>query len=578
MIKRKELFLIFFSLALGLLASFLFSEKAQAASLYFSPSLKSISKGSIFSVGVYVSSVDQSINAVSGTVNFSSDNLEVVSLSKTGSIINFWVQEPSFSNSTGNVSFEGIILNPGFKGEGGKILEISLKAKSIGVANLIFSNGAVLANDGQGTNILKETKSARIEISETKTEISSLNETILDSGLPSAPLITSSTHPNPNEWYANKNPEFSWNLPSDIVAVRLLYDRYPNSQPTIVYSPPISSKKLEDLADGVWYFHAQFKNAKGWGGISHFRFQIDSTPPQPFNIKAIKESDFDSQPTLLFNTNDDLSGILKYKVKIGDGDFIEVSKDLVEHNPYPMPPQAPGKRLVLVQAFDKAGNFQTSLAEVEIKALDSPLITNYPKVVKKGEAVVIEGQTYPQSTVNLWLERKGVNPAMYTSLSDDNGRFRVIINDVEVGDYQFWVEVVDKNGSRSLPSQRFSFSVTEKDIIRIGSFLISTLTVIVSLLAIIFLLMTVFFYLWKKFAKFKIGLKKEVKEAEKDIHRTLIVLYKNVESYIRFLEKVKSQRKLTLEEEKILEKLRKDFDYAEKAIKSEVEEIEDDLD
>ncbi|MEM4331076.1 MAG: hypothetical protein QW273_03660, partial [Candidatus Pacearchaeota archaeon] len=95
--------------------------------------------------------------------------------------------------------------------------------------------------------------------------------------------------------------------------------------------------------------------------------------------------------------------------------------------------------------------------------------------------------------------------------------------------------------------------------------------------AIIFLLAVVSAYFWKKFLRFKAGLKKEVKEAEKDIHRTLIVLYRNVEGYIRFLEKIKSQRKLTLEEEKILEKLRKDFDYAEKVIKSEVEEIENDL-
>ncbi|MCX6712432.1 MAG: hypothetical protein NT041_01940, partial [Candidatus Vogelbacteria bacterium] len=72
-----------------------------------------------------------------------------------GSIVNLWVQEPAFSNTSGKVSFEGAILNPGFTGGSGRVLSVSFRAKKAGTAILSFSAGSILANDGAGTSILK---------------------------------------------------------------------------------------------------------------------------------------------------------------------------------------------------------------------------------------------------------------------------------------------------------------------------------------------------------------------------------------------------------------------------------------
>ena len=88
---------------------------AHAATLYFSPASGSHPVGKAISVSVFVSSTDQAINAVSGVVSFPKDKLEVTGLSKGGSILSLWVQEPSFSNGAGTASFEGIVLNPGFR-------------------------------------------------------------------------------------------------------------------------------------------------------------------------------------------------------------------------------------------------------------------------------------------------------------------------------------------------------------------------------------------------------------------------------------------------------------------------------
>lgn len=126
----------------------------QAATLYFSPSSGSYSVGQTFSVGVYVSTPGQAMNAASGAVSFPQDKLEVISPSKSNSIFDLWVQEPTFSNHDGIINFAGITLNPGFIGSGGKLIGITFKAKSAGNAVVSLSSSQVLANDGQGTDIL----------------------------------------------------------------------------------------------------------------------------------------------------------------------------------------------------------------------------------------------------------------------------------------------------------------------------------------------------------------------------------------------------------------------------------------
>ena len=94
-----------------------------AATLYFSPSSGTYNTGRNFTVSVKVST-NVPVNAVSAVINYPNNNLEAVGISKTGSVVNLWVQEPSFSNtdSLGNVRFEGVVLNPGFIGSLGKII------------------------------------------------------------------------------------------------------------------------------------------------------------------------------------------------------------------------------------------------------------------------------------------------------------------------------------------------------------------------------------------------------------------------------------------------------------------------
>src|SRR5690554_5165544 len=113
------------SLIISFVAVFFIAAKVQAATLYIGPSSGSYNVGNTFSVSIYVSSADQAMNAVSGVLTYPKDKLEVTAVSKSGSVVNLWVQDPTYSNSEGIVNFEGIVLNPGFSGSGGKIIGVS---------------------------------------------------------------------------------------------------------------------------------------------------------------------------------------------------------------------------------------------------------------------------------------------------------------------------------------------------------------------------------------------------------------------------------------------------------------------
>ena len=51
-------------------------------------------------------------------------------------------------------------MTPGFTGSAGKIMTVTFKAKASGSAMLLFTNSSVLANDGNGTNVLTATSTA----------------------------------------------------------------------------------------------------------------------------------------------------------------------------------------------------------------------------------------------------------------------------------------------------------------------------------------------------------------------------------------------------------------------------------
>jgi hypothetical protein len=85
-----------------------------AATLNIFPSKINTSTGQIFSVKVNVDTENKAINNAESVINYPTDLLEVVSVSKSPSIFSIWITEPSYSS--GQIKFNGGIASPGFTG------------------------------------------------------------------------------------------------------------------------------------------------------------------------------------------------------------------------------------------------------------------------------------------------------------------------------------------------------------------------------------------------------------------------------------------------------------------------------
>lgn len=560
-----------YTLTLAFLLLGLAPSSASAATLSFSEPATSYSVGQTFSVGVYAGSSDQAMNAASGVISFPWDKLEVVSLSKTGSILSLWIQEPSFSNSAGTVSFEGVVPNPGYTGASGKILTITFKAKSVGTANLSFSSGSVLANDGTGTNILNGSRVAVVNIGakSSLSPISGAEEVISEDN---APTITSETHPDQAKWYANNSPEFSWVLPDGAIEVRTLVGTSPKSVPTIRYAPAISSKKIDALPDGIYYFHLQIRTASGWGGVAHYRVNIDTTPPKSFSITFPHGTKgLEPQPIILFNTVDSESGVSHYDIKIGSGGPLRISPSAIS-NPYPLPSQLPGAHIVTVTAFDRAGNTTNASADFIIEGIDAPIITYYQDKVESSDSIKIRGTTYPDSDITILFKQDEKVISEEHTLSNSSGDFAFFLGKhLDGGTYTFTARVTDGRGAKSDETKPFTILVSSKFLTDLTTFILNYFSVaILALLALGGIIGTGIF-MWYRFARVIRGLRRESREAEKVLGKSFAILRKDIASHVARLKSVK--RKLTTEEVDFLEQFEEELGEAEDAIAKEIQDI-----
>lgn len=131
--------------------------------LYFTEPPKNIEVGERFTIYLRLRATDEAINAISAVISFPPNLVKPISTSKEGSIINLWTGEPKIFSD--RISFEGVVLNPGFSGNNGLLLKVVFEAKSTGVVNMNFIEGATLANDGLGSNILATLSNTNFRIS-----------------------------------------------------------------------------------------------------------------------------------------------------------------------------------------------------------------------------------------------------------------------------------------------------------------------------------------------------------------------------------------------------------------------------
>jgi hypothetical protein len=392
--------------------------------------------------------------------------------------------------------------------------------------------------------------------------------------VPSAPRISSPTHPDPNKWYAKKDAQFVWPVPSGVTAARLLFGGIARAAPTIMYTPAVSHKEITNLADGIWYFHVQLRNESGWGEVSHFRFQVDTEKPTRFDIAEIPRKDLtEPNAAFMFDAADTTSGIDHFEVQIDSGS-VETWRDDGSHR-YVTPAMQPGKHTLAAKAVDRAGNALANSAAFIVEALNPPVITEYPKVLQSGETLVVRGSTYPLSKAVIWLQKEKEDPRSFTIESDQNGAFTFTADEKpEEGTYQLWAEAMNARGEKSLPSGKVAFAVVKAAVPCVERWSAASLAVAASLAALIILILLSCWRGWYKLLFFRERLRKKAREAESVLHRAFDVLRDTMREKIALLDKTRTKQQLTEEEGRIVRQLKKDLNDAEKMIRKEIEDIE----
>lgn len=547
----------------------------QAANLTVAPATGVYTVGQTFTIQVRLNTQGQTVNAAEGTLSFDSSQLRVLSVAK-GSTFSLWTSDPSFSNTDGTITFSGGTPS-GYSGSNGMVITATMQARTAGSPRLRMSNGAVLAADGRGTNILSTMNGASYTVSAAaSTPEPEVVEYVAPANTPGAPTIESATHPDSQAWYQADIAELSWSLPADISAVRTLLDSNPNAIPSRVYEDPISSITLEDLEEGVQYFHLQFQNADGWGRVAHYRLAVDTEAPSDLELRLAEgETASNPTPVIQASVTEDTSTVRRYLVKIGDDEPFEYI-DETGSSTIPLPRLQPGYHVVTVEAFDAAGNSTIATMSHTVEAFSAPQFTDVPDTISDRVIPVIKGETSPRSEVTVMIARVGSDATEYSVVSDDDGQFTVIPEGrFATGVYELTASAVDEDGAQSELSEPVRIAVQEPNMIRIGSLVLGIMSVVVPLMALVVLSGLGLVYLIMRMRRWRAGVSKEAHEAATIAHEEFAALATVLAENKTKLEKSRKTKKLTKNESAMITALEQKLAEAKERIQKEVADVED---
>jgi len=348
------LFLGFFSLLGGISKA-----SPDSASLFIRPPEGTFVAGGTFEVGIYMNTGGNNVNAVRVDLEFPPDKLQIVSPNIGKSVVQFWVIQPTFSNSNGTVSFQGGIPPPGINTSDGLISTIVFRVTNTGPAALrIKDSSRVYLADGKGTNILGNVSHAIY---------------VLKLPAPQGPLVVAPKHPDQNKWYQEDDVEFLWELPKGATSVSYVLNEEPLGVPDDIPEGFRKFVAYKDTSSGTKYFHIKaFNPDSGWGGTTHYVVNVDDEAPANFPIEVSpKARTTVRRPTLIFNTTDAHSGLSHYAMKV-----IPTSKVFEEKGPTPffvetsspfvMPELDFGSYDIILRAYDLAGNYREVQQKITI--------------------------------------------------------------------------------------------------------------------------------------------------------------------------------------------------------------------
>lgn len=523
---------------------------AHAAVLYWVPTSGEAKISDTITADLKIDSEGTGINAAQATIRFPQELLEVVSVEKSDSAFSFWLEEPSFSNTDGTISFVGGTPY-GISGASIKVLTATFTVKRAGTATLAAADAAVTASDGTGTNVLSKTIDAAYTLVSVRETTIPLPETVAKEptvvtpprqivrpvvpakNTPGRPTVRIALYPDSTAWHNVSNIfTASWDLPRDITDVSTAVNNQPNYQPR-TSEGLFESKPFPALQDGTWYLHVRFRNTEGWGETAHERIAIDTASPLPFTITSSEgESSDNPSPILSFETRDALSGLLEYQLRIEGAPWITIPLSGFNGS-WKIDPLAPGMHQVTIRAVDRAGNSIESSIAYETLPIASPSIISATEQLFSDETkgLSVQGTALPDTEIILTLTRGEILIEERDIPVDAKGNWEYTYGEpLRNGTYTATIRNRDARGALSLAIESTDMRVMERPIIQFGKISVGKNGALVLLLLILAGGFTAGYLFFKK-RREKIALR--VALAESDAAKIFNVLNADVDKIDR---------------------------------------------
>ena len=580
---------------------FVFAGTAKAATLYLKPSSANVTVGDLFSVKLFVDTEGVAINNANGDIQFPTDLVQVISINSSSSIFSLWVEQPSFSNDSGLITFNGGIPNPGYTGKNGQVLSVTFSAKKSGTATFLLGGSGVLANDGLGTDVLNNQLPTSVSIIPTQNQEQQEKPEVIQppsepvsppanqSGSPSvgqsqtllpAPVIYSPVYTDQNSWYPINAGMITWTLPAGATSVQTYINNIADTTPSINYAPPIYQKEAKNLTDGVWYFHLRYFVGNQVSETTHYKIQVDSQSPDQLTATPVNNSE--GTVSLNLSAHDALSGIDYYDVTINNQPVIKVSAQVAK-DPVLLPLLNIGDNQVSVAAYDKAGNKKELIIPITVALTTAPVIDKYPQQINVGDKVEISGSSiYPQATIKIVIkpessdnygasltDSQSSGNYVFSTTTDKNGKFTLVTGPLNFsGKYQISAYVVGPNGNNGPSSpvitttvKQSIFETIKNSLLGINLSYLSSVSITLIIWLILILISSLGWY--KYFV-----LRRKFKLIEKKANQAFLLLIKKARKHATVLEKIQKVRGSNSKEDKTLKELQEVIEKIE-SIKEE---------
>lgn len=298
----------------------------------------------------------------------------------------------------------------------------------------------------------------------------------------------------------------------------------------------------------------------------------DTTPPR--DLTVIPSVTADDLVLLKISSNDDISGVNKYKVSI---DSALVSENIVDNNPMDitLPPEKSGNHEISVIAYDRVGNLSEKILDVNFPEIKAPQITKYPTTIKKGEAIEISGTSYQNTDVRIWVLNENSSPKNYIIKTSNDGKFTFSTDFIDQpGLTSFWAETLRTNDIVSPPSQKYFVVVDKTEIVKTGLLTIQVLGILILVSILFVILLSITFYAYRKLRRMRRRIFVDLEGTESEAHKIFKIINEDIKQSMKIFRKKDIKDKLTQNDRETIDSLEKDVEEAEEYFTKRIKNIE----